>query len=137
MNKILLYFLISNIPVYATEALYDKNEEIQNALNSNMYTPNYLTMLLGLGIVIGLIYITAVLYQKLVKIKISDDSGQEDKINIISSASLGQGKNLHVIKVNNVKMIIGATQNNISYLKTINENYVSEDNHAKWSSNRK
>jgi len=106
---------------YAASELYSENEEIKEALNHNMYEPNYFSMILGLFLVVGLIYLTGFIYQKLIKVKISNEPEALHCINVISSASLGQGKNLHVIKVDDSYILIGATQNQISYLKDLKE----------------
>ena len=121
---ILILFLFHEICT-ASETVAQNSTEISQALNSSMYTPNYLSMFLGLLIVICLIYLTGFLYQKMIKIKLQDTNGT-NRLEIVSSISLGQGKNLHIIKVNNELILIGATQNNISYIKTL-ENSESQE----------
>jgi flagellar biosynthetic protein FliO len=96
-------------------------EDLSNILNTGGYEPNYFSMLFGLVVVIGLIYLTAILYKKLTKIKIDNSQNEEHKIEIISSTSLGQNKNLYVIKVDSTYSLIGATQNNITHIKDIGE----------------
>ena len=44
-----------------------------------------------------------------------------DSINILSSASIGQGKYLHVIEVNKKKLLIGATATQITFLQNLQE----------------
>lgn len=55
-------------------------------------------------------------------------------INVLSSASVGQGKYLHVVEVGGDKILIGATANNISFLKDIKtEKAVSDEkNDTNW-----
>ena len=132
MKKFLLFIPIIQNCAFATETLYQGNEEIKNVLNSNVYTPNYFTMFLGLFIVILLIYLTGIIYQKLIKVKLSTGISDDYKIDILSTSTLGQGKNLHVIKVGDKTMLIGATQTNITYLNTIqNEIVTTEKNNDK------
>lgn len=116
----LRFFLVLNFltnTCLAASDLYSENEEIKNALNQNMYEPNYFSMILGLFLVVALIYLTGYLYQKLTKVKIDCSEEILNKVDLISTTPLGQGKNLHIIKVNGEYILIGATQNQISYLK--------------------
>lgn len=106
----------------AVSELYQGNEEIKEALGNNIYEPNYFTMLFGLIIVIGLVYVTGFLYQKLTHVKIDDTDSDKFKPEIVSSVSLGQNKNLHVVKITGEYILIGSTQNNITFLKNLNEN---------------
>lgn len=97
------------------------NEELNTALAQNMYEPNYFSLLLGLFLVIGLIYLTGLIYQKLIKVKINDSEEVANQIDIISTTSLGQGKNLHIIKLNGVYSLIGATNQTITHIKDFTE----------------
>ena len=87
-----------------------------------MYEPNYFSLFLGLFFVIGLVYLTGIVYQKLTKVKLSQQENELNKIQIVSTTSLGQNKALHVIKINDEYSLIGATQNNITFLKDIKQN---------------
>ena len=104
---------------FAASELYAENEEIKQALNNNMYEPNYFSLFFGLFVVISLVYITSYVYQKLIKVKINQDDTDIYKIDILSTTSLGQNKSLHIIKANGKCMLIGATQNNITFIKDI------------------
>lgn len=103
-----------------------ENEELKSALNHNNYEPNYFTLLVGLFLVIFLIYITGYVYQKLTKIKIHTKDDETNKPIILSTTSLGQGKNIHIIKINDEYMLIGATQNNITFLKNLDKKFYIE-----------
>jgi len=119
-------------PSFATSELYSGSEEIKEVLNQNIYEPNYFVLFLSLFLVIILIYLTGIVYNKLTKIKLTNNQDETNKIEIISTTSLGQGKNLHIIKINNEYSLIGATQNNINFLKEINTrkyNYTQGKNH--------
>lgn len=106
---------------FAASELYAENEEIKQALNNNMYEPNYFSLFFGLFVVISLVYITSYVYQKLIKVKINQDDTDIYKIDILSTTSLGQNKSLHIIKANGKCMLIGATQNNITFIKDIED----------------
>ena len=65
LKKILLtIFCLQNV-VFAASDIYKQNEQIEN-LTKDMYEPNIFSMLFGLAVVIGLIYLTSYIYQKLV-----------------------------------------------------------------------
>lgn len=102
-------------------ASWAQDEELSKALSHSTYEPSYLGMLFGLFTVIALVYITGIIYKKLTKIKLSDNSEDKYNIQIVNSTSLGQNKNLFVIKVNSKYSLIGATQNNITYIKDLGE----------------
>lgn len=123
MKKILFSCLINFLlfsQVLAEEEL-QIGEDINTVLNQNSFSPNYFGLFFGLFLVIGLIYLTGFIYQKLIKIKLSNNL--ENNINIISTTSLGQGKNLHIIEIQNKYMLIASTQNNISFLKDLDDNF--------------
>jgi len=96
------------------------DEEFYNSLNHTSYEPNYFGMLFGLIVVIALIYVTAILYKKMTKIKL-DNTSSDSKydIRVISSASLGQNKNLYVIKTGLTYSLIGATNDKITHIKEL------------------
>ena len=102
-------------------ASYAQDEELSKALSHSNYEPSYFGMLFGLFIVIALVYVTGILYKKLTKIRLSSDSDDEFNIQVVTSTSLGQNKNLFVVKVKDKYSLIGATQNNITYIKDLGE----------------
>lgn len=121
MLRVLFILNIFCLSAYAESELYSQNEELKTALAQNMYEPNYFSLLLGLFLVIGLIYLTGLVYQKLIKVKIDDSDDIINKIDIVSTTSLGQGKSLHIIKLNGVYSLIGATAQNITHIKDFTE----------------
>lgn len=125
MKKILLIiFCLQNV-VFAASDIYKQNEQIEN-LTKDMYEPNILWMLFNLAVVIGLIYLTSYIYQKLVKIKLNNDVDEEiNKMQIVNSLSLGQQKSLHIVKFNDEYSMISVCQNNINFLKNVN--YIETD----------
>lgn len=120
MTRLLFLISILSLKAYAVSELYQGNDEIKEALGNNMYEPNYITMLCGLVGVIGLVYLTGIVYQKLTHVKIADNDNDKYKPEIISSVSLGQNKNVHVLKVDGEYILVGSTQNNITFLKNLN-----------------
>ena len=113
MYRILIGLLLFS-KVYA-------EEELSKALASSHYEPSYFGMIFGLFLVIGLIYLTGILYKKLSKIKLSDESDDKYNIQIITSTALGQNKNLFVVKINSKYCLLGATQNSITLIKDLGE----------------
>ena len=116
-----LFFIVCLITsrAFCESELYKNNEEIKQVLNQNPYEPSYFTMILGLFMVITLVYLTGYIYQKLTKIKLTKEDFQKNSITIINTTSIGQGRNLHIVKINNENLLIGATQNNITFIKTL------------------
>ena len=119
MKKLLFALYFTTLKVFAVSELYAGNEDLKLASN-NIFAPSYYKMLLGLALVIGLIYITGIIYQKLIKVRVSNAEGDEYKPEIISTTPLGQNKNLHVVKIMDEYLLISSTQTNISYLKSLN-----------------
>ena len=115
MIRNIIAFLLLNNVVFAQAT----SEEIKEVLSKNTYEPNYFSMILGLFVVVALIYITGYLYQKLIKINLKPQDAFLNKAQIISTTNLGQGRNLHVIKIGDEACLIGSTQNNITYIKDV------------------
>lgn len=122
MIKKIITFLLLNGVVFANAT----SEEIKDVLSKNSYEPNYFSMILGLFLVVGMIYLTGFLYQKMIKINLSSSDIQVEKPEILSTTSLGQGRNLHVIKIGSEACLIGATQNSITFIKKVKMEKVEE-----------
>jgi len=98
--------------------------------NMQKYKPdngfNFLSVLSSLFFVILLVIIFGWFYSKLRNVdpasllagKFSDKS--PNRFNIISTATLGQGKNIHLVEINGKHLVIGSTINNISLLTELN-----------------
>ena len=114
------YFILNLLMLssFANENV-DKAEEISKIVGQNAYEPNYFSMILGLFFVIGMIYVTGFFYQRLTRANSFNQSFPLNKPQIISTTSIGQGRNLHVVKMGNGAFLIGATQNNITYIKDV------------------
>lgn len=108
----------------AKETPYISNE-LKLILNQNVYEPNVFGVILSLLIVLALIYATSYFYQKLLRInaKLTKNNADGDlkeginEFNVISGATLGQGKFLHVVEINDTYLVLGSTPNNITCLK--------------------
>ena len=121
MKKIIFLSIVlfSNLITFAQDSILQTEENTQLALK-NSYTPNYFGMFFGLLIVICLVYITAIVYQKLLKVKLTQQNGtNEYNIKIINSIQIGQNQKINIIKVADEYLLIGSTQNNISLLKEL------------------
>lgn len=117
---VLMLFIIQ--PVFASESI---TSNIKYALKRST-DGNYLSVLVALGVVILLIYITGIIYAKLNVIgyktlkkqyKDIDDS----KIIIRSTTQIGNNKTLHVIELAGKKMLIGVSNESINLIKDLDE----------------
>ena len=118
MKKILILNFLSTM-CFAQDEVINKTEEVSKILAQDVYEPNYFGMILGLFLVVGLIYITGFLYKKLTKASIVNNDLYLNKAQVISTTSIGQGRNLHVVKIGDKACLIGSTQNNITFLKDV------------------
>ena len=125
MKKILLSLACFKNVALAASDIYKQNEQIEN-ITKDMYEPNIFSLLLGLAVVVCLIYLTSYVYQKLIKIRLTNDTEEQlNKMQIINSLSLGQQKSLHIVKFNDEYSMISVCQNNINFLKNVN--YIKND----------
>lgn len=122
LKKIVILFnlFLINLPVLAQEI--EENEDLSKVLGQNHYEPNYFSMIFGLIVVVALVYLTGIIYQKLLKIKLTDSAFDISKIKILSTTSLGQNKAIHIIQVENQKLLIGSTPQSINLLKELSLN---------------
>lgn len=127
MNKYL--FLISIILLNVQKALCAVEEaspELSHSLKNNAHEPGFGSIVFALIVVISLIYITGLIYSKLniVGAKTVQEQLRNydlSKVVVVSTTQLGQGKNLHVIELNNQRYLIGATINSINLIKELGE----------------
>lgn len=128
MNKGILSLLVLNLmliaqPVFADEGL---TSNIKYALKRSTES-NYASVLIALGVVIVLIYITGIIYAKLNVIGYKTIKKQykdidDSKIIIRSTTQIGNNKSLHVIELGGKKMLIGVTNDSINLIKDLSEN---------------
>lgn len=107
-------------------AVEQASPELEHCLKSNAHEPGFGTIIFALIVVVSLIYITGLIYSKLniVGAKTVQEQLKNYDLNravVISTTQLGQGKNLHVIELNNQRYLIGATINSINLIKDLGE----------------
>ncbi|MDD3013362.1 MAG: flagellar biosynthetic protein FliO [Candidatus Gastranaerophilales bacterium] len=93
---------------------------------------SFLSVLSSLFFVILLVLIFGWFYSKLRNVdpaallagKLSEKS--LNKFNILSTATLGQGKNVHLIEINGKYLVIGSTINNINLLTELNPDKIDQ-----------
>jgi flagellar biogenesis protein FliO len=124
-----LFLLAAIFMLSAQKALCEiqaASPELEHCLKNNAHEPGFGTIVFALIVVVSLIYITGLIYSKLnimgaktvqEQLKNYDLS----KVVVISTTQLGQGKNLHVIELNNERYLIGATLNSINLIKELGE----------------
>lgn len=121
--NLLLFSLFCLIqPVLAMDSI---TSNIKYALKRST-DGSYFSVLIALGVVVLLIYITGIIYAKLNVIgyktlkkqyKDIDDS----KIIIRSTTQIGNNKTLHVIELAGKKMLIGVSNESINLIKDLDE----------------
>lgn len=128
MKKICIFLnlIFLNVFALAEEELFQSQENADLILK-NTYTPNYLGMIFGLLLIICLIYLTAIIYQKLLKVKfIQQNSNANCNMQIVNSIQIGQNQKVSILKVGNEHLLIGSTQNNITMLKKLEIDVIKE-----------
>ena len=80
----------------------------------------------ALAFVIGLIFLTGLIYTKLNVVgsnlaKKTRNNEIEDKVIVLSSTHLNNNQSLHVVEVNGKKLLLGATQSSVTVLKDLGE----------------
>lgn len=83
--------------------------------------PSLLNLIISMTVVIGLIYLTGWIYQKLNRLnrsKLNDyELLERNNFKVLSSLPLGQHKHLYAVEINGKVLVLGSTQDNISLLK--------------------
>lgn len=101
--------------------------------------PGILSLIGSLSFVLLLIFILSKLYAKLFGINTFNKNltkinfKKDDKFNILTTCSLGQGRNLHLIEIKQKQFIIGSTANNISLLSEVKDNEIYTDNQEEYN----
>lgn len=126
----MMFVFLNSMATFAMESPYSSSE-FQEVLKHDNYEPNYFTLIFGLIIVICLIYFTGYFYQKLIGVnsKLNKNANGDDdfnKVKIISTTPLGQGKNIFVVEIKNKHLVLGATENQINLLKEFDKSNFSE-----------
>lgn len=123
LNLVLFSLFCLIQPAFASESI---TSNIKHALKHTAHS-NYFSVVIALGVVIMLIYITALIYAKLdaantkaIKKQYGDIS--DSKLIILSNTPIGNNKSLLVVELAGKKMLIGVTNESINLIKDMNEN---------------
>lgn len=119
LYKSLFFMMFITLSACANELELVNDSQLQDAISKVSYEPNWFSMIFGLITVVLLIYLTGFIYQKMIGIKLTNTNFDDFKLNILSTTSLGQGKNLHVVNIGNKNILIGSTQSNITYITDV------------------
>lgn len=88
------------------------------------HEPNFITVIISLAIVILLIYITGLIFQKLNKLGYNTLKSQQgdfskSHVAVVSTTALGNNKTLHVVELDGKRMLIGASNSTIQLIKDL------------------
>lgn len=128
MNKYL--FFIAGILFITAQKAFCMAEavspELEQSLKAGSNEPNFMSIIFSLLVVVFLIYITGLIYSKLniagaKTVQEHMKNYDLSKVIVLSTTQLGQGKNLHVIELNNKRYLIGATQGSVNLIKELGE----------------
>ena len=86
----------------------------------------YLSVVVSLGVVILLIYITGIIYAKLNVVGYSTMKKQyldfnDSKVLVLSNTVVGKDKSLLVVELSGKKMLLGVTEKSITLIKDLDE----------------
>ena len=126
------YYLLLMTLIFVTQASYADNmfpASIRSALKHSTDV-NYISVVIALGVVIMLIYITGIVYAKLNiighnAVKKQYKGLDNERIFIHSTTQIGNNKTLHVIEIAGKKLLIGVTNESINLIKDLDENSTS------------
>ncbi len=122
LKLLLIYCFCSIQPVFADETI---TSNIKYALKRST-DGSYFSVIIALGVVIILIYLTGIIYAKLnvfgqntMKKQYLDLS--DSKLIVLSTTPVGNNKSLLVVELAGKKMLIGVTNENITLIKDLDE----------------
>ncbi len=96
--------------------------------------PSYFSMVMSLFVVLILIFIFGWAYNRLKDINPAlllagkQYDKKANRFNLISTASLGQGKSIHLVEINGKRLILGSTANSVNLLSELPEEFKSAEN---------
>ena len=114
--------------LYLADFSFKKEHSNTNLNSKTEKEPNFLSEFLSLLFVILLIPVFFLFINKLRKVDPANllngkfKFNETNKFNLLSTTSLGQGKNLHLVEINGKKLVIGSTSSNISLLAELDNN---------------
>lgn len=120
---LLLMSLIFTVQASYADSMFPAN--IHRALKHSADV-NYFSVVIALGVVILLIYITGIVYAKLNvlghnAVKKQYKGLDNERIFIHSTTQIGNNKTLHVIEIAGKKLLIGVTNESINLIKDLDE----------------
>lgn len=131
----------------------NSNNQVTAKLKKTGTGSYFLRSLTGLSVVLLLIFVFAWLYAKFKGINpsaiLTGKFSEKDlnRFNILSTSTLGQGKDIHLVEINGKQLVIGSTASNVNLLTEISteeveklkakkhETAYSADNHIKEEQN--
>ena len=122
------YYLLLMSLIFTVQASYADSmipASIHRALKHSADV-NYFSVVIALGVVILLIYITGIVYAKLNvlghnAVKKQYKGLDNERIFIHSTTQIGNNKTLHVIEIAGKKLLIGVTNESINLIKDLDE----------------
>lgn len=122
------YYLLLMSLIFTVQASYADSmfpASIHRALKHSTDV-NYFSVVIALGVVILLIYITGIVYAKLNvlghnAVKKQYKGLDNERIFIHSTTQIGNNKTLHVIEIAGKKLLIGVTNESINLIKDLDE----------------
>lgn len=133
MKKLLLlfvFFLAGSQSVFADSLTSNIKYALKHSTDGN-----YFSVVIALGIVILLIYITGVIYAKLNVVGYNAMKKQyldlnDSKVLVLSNTVVGKDKSLLVVELSGKKLLLGVTEKTITLIKDLDENCTSDENKA-------
>lgn len=129
-------FLIMGIFMLTAQRVFSAVEavspDLEGSLKTHTHEPGVMSIVFSLLIVIFLIYVTGLIYSKLNIVGANTVKEQLknydlSRATVLSTTQLGQGKNLHVIEIDEKRYLIGATPNSINLIKELESIKVKAD----------
>ncbi len=118
--------------------IIDEKEQIppQNIDAKNIKTKNegndFLRAFFSLSVVLLLIFVFAWIYARVKGINptaiLTGKFSEKDlnRFNVLSTSTLGQGKDIHLVEINGKQLVIGSTASNINLLTEINQEEIEK-----------
>lgn len=118
----IMFFCLQQCVFAAEEAAGELNQSLKTHSNE----PGIMSIVIALIFVLCLIYVTGIIYSKLNIIGAQTVKEQLknldlSKVLVVSTTPLGQNKSLHVIEIDNKRLLVGATQNSITLIKELDK----------------
>ena len=131
MKKILwlfVFYLVSAQSVFADSLTSNIKYALKHSTDGS-----YFSVVIALGIVILLIYVTGIIYAKLNVVGYNTMKKQyldlnDSKVLVLSNTVVGKDKSLLVVELSGKKMLLGVTEKSITLIKDLDENLNASEN---------